>query len=105
MTAVADEQFRDPRLAEIYGVLDGDRDDLAAYLAIAEELGARRVLDVGCGTGTLALMLANRGRDVIGVDPPAGSNRAARVCPAGGRRCHDCRMIAGWMTSPSGRGR
>lgn len=85
VTAVADEQFRDPRLAEIHDVLDGDRDDLAAYLAIAEELGARRVLDVGCGTGTLALMLAERGHDVIGVDPAGASLAVARA--KAGARC------------------
>ena len=47
-----------PRLAEIYDVLEGERDDLDHYLAMAAELGAR-VLDVGCGTGTFACRLAH----------------------------------------------
>jgi hypothetical protein len=48
---VPDAIFAHPRLAQVYDAFDGPRDDLAAYLAIAEELGADRILDVGCGTG------------------------------------------------------
>ncbi len=49
------------------------------YVAIAEELGARRVLDVGCGTGTFALLLADRGLEVTGLDPAAASLDVARA--------------------------
>src|SRR4051794_5164764 len=37
------------------------------------ELGAQSVMDVGCGTGTFAVMLANSGVQVIGVDPAQAS--------------------------------
>ena len=66
---VPDAIFAHPRLAPIYDVFDGDRDDLTAYLSIADELSAERVLDVGCGTGCLAILLAESGRTVAGVDP------------------------------------
>ena len=64
-----DALFAHPRLAPIYDAFDGERDDLAAYLDLAGELGARRILDVGCGTGSLAILLAGTGRTVVGVDP------------------------------------
>ena len=73
-----DAIFAHPRLARVYDAFDGPRDDLAAYVAIAGELDARRVLDVGCGTGCLALLLAGAGYAVTGVDPAAASLDVAR---------------------------
>lgn len=71
--------FSDPRLARIYDAFDGPRDDLALYLGIADEVGASRVLDVGCGTGCLAVSLASSGRSVVGVDPALASLELARA--------------------------
>jgi len=76
---VADEIFEHPRLVAIYDALDSDRSDLAVYVNIADELSAQSVLDIGCGTGTFALLLADRGVEVTGVDPAAGSLRIARA--------------------------
>src|SRR4051812_18066278 len=78
---MADAHFAEPRLVALYDVLEGERDDLDAYLAIAEDLGARSVVDVGCGTGTLACLLAGRGVQVVGVDPAAASLEVARRKP------------------------
>jgi len=75
---VPDAIFAHPRLAPIYDAFDGNRDDLTAYLNLAEELGAERVLDVGCGTGCLAVMLAASGRRVVGVDPAQASLEIAK---------------------------
>jgi SAM-dependent methyltransferase len=66
---MADEWFEDPRMVAIYDDIEGDRDDLEHYVDIVRELKATRVLDVGCGTGTLACRLAEEGFRVIGVDP------------------------------------
>lgn len=76
---MADQIFEHPRLAGIYDVLDPDRSDLEPYLELAQGLGARRVLDVGCGTGVLALLLADGGVDVVGVDPAGASLDVARA--------------------------
>jgi len=78
---VVDAEFGHPRLAGIYDALDPDRGDLAFYLALVEELGGRRVLDLGCGTGTFALLLAGRGYDVVGLDPARASLAVARAKP------------------------
>lgn len=76
-----DAIFAHPRLARIYDQLDPDRGDLDAYAATASESGARSVLDVGCGTGTFACLLAGRGLAVTGVDPASASLEVARAKP------------------------
>ena len=80
-----DAIFAHPRLAPVYDWFDGDRDDLAAYLSIAGELGAERVLDVGCGTGCLATLLAESGRTVMGADPASASLEVAKAKEAAAR--------------------
>ncbi|MDQ0380168.1 class I SAM-dependent methyltransferase [Amycolatopsis thermophila] len=79
-----DAIFAHPRLAPVYDAFDGERDDLDLYLSIAAELGAEHVVDVGCGTGNLALLLAASGRTVVGVDPAGASLAVARSKDTGG---------------------
>lgn len=84
---MTDESYAHPRLAALYDPLDPDRTDLDAYLDLAQESDARRVLDIGCGTGVLALLLADRGVEVVGLDPARASIDVARAKP-GGERVH-----------------
>jgi ubiquinone/menaquinone biosynthesis C-methylase UbiE len=76
-----DAIFSEQRLADIYDVLDGDRVDLDPYLSMAKEFGVQSVLDIGCGTGTLACLLAERGMTVTAVDPAAASLDVAHRKP------------------------
>ena len=78
---VPDPIFDDPRLARIYDPFDPDRSDLYAYVDLAAELGTARVVDLGCGTGTLAVRLAAAGHDVVGIDPAGASVDVARGRP------------------------
>jgi SAM-dependent methyltransferase len=82
---MADALFEHPRLAPVYDPLESDRPDLDAYAALADELGATSVLDIGCGTGTFACLLARRGIQVTAVDPAAASLEVARAKPGADR--------------------
>ena len=75
---MSDAIFSHPRLARVYDPLDPDRSDLDTYIDLVDEFGATAVLDVGCGTGTLAGRLADRGISVLGVDPAEASVEVAR---------------------------
>ncbi|MCX4909099.1 bifunctional 2-polyprenyl-6-hydroxyphenol methylase/3-demethylubiquinol 3-O-methyltransferase UbiG [Streptomyces sp. NBC_00878] len=92
---MADECFGHPRLAAIYDPLDPDRGDLGAYLRMTEEFRARRVLDIGCGTGVFALLLADRGMEVVGVDPAQASIDVALAKPGSERVRWICGDAAG----------
>ncbi|GAA1306074.1 class I SAM-dependent methyltransferase [Brachybacterium tyrofermentans] len=83
--AEPDAIFADPRLAACYDTVDGERDDLDHYETILAELGARTVVDVGCGTGALAVRLAADGLSVTGVDPALASLEVARTKLGAGR--------------------
>ena len=76
--AASDPIFADPRLAAIYDHFDPERDDLGLYMGIVKELGAHSVLDIGCGTGAFASLLASEGLHVVGVDPAEASLSVAR---------------------------
>jgi SAM-dependent methyltransferase len=78
---VADAHFENPRLAALYDPLDQDRSDLEVYAAMAAEFGARSVLDIGCGTGVFACLLASRRFAVTGLDPALASLDIARSKP------------------------
>ncbi|OUE19181.1 Cypemycin methyltransferase [Clavibacter michiganensis] len=73
----------DPRLVALY---DGDNPDGPDHdfdRALTEEVGARSIVDLGCGTGMLTVSLARRGRRVVGVDPSAAMLDVARTRPGG----------------------
>jgi SAM-dependent methyltransferase len=82
---VADAIFNERRLVDIYDPLHPDRSDLEPYLALIHEFGVRSVLDIGCGTGTFACLLAQLGKEVTGIDPATASVEVARRKPGADR--------------------
>ncbi len=78
-------EFTDPRLVAIYDTVNsyepGTQPDF--YLQLARELGARTVIDFGCGTGLITREFARRGYKVIGVDPAPAMIDVARHRPSG----------------------
>jgi SAM-dependent methyltransferase len=53
------------------------------YLKLAEELSAKTIIDIGCGTGLLTCELAKRGYRMIGVEPAQRMLDVARNSPCG----------------------
>jgi SAM-dependent methyltransferase len=82
---MVDALFGDERLAVLYDPIEEDRDDLPPYVDLVVELGAWSVVDLGCGTGTFACLLAERGLRVVGVDPAVASLAIARRKPGADR--------------------
>ena len=71
----------DARLVELYDDDNPDGADHEFYRQVADEIGARAILDVGCGTGILTATFARADRTVVGIDPSPNmlayaSNRA-----------------------------
>lgn len=68
----------DPEFVELYDVENQGLWDFDFYRDLVLESGARHVLDIGCGTGVLAVALANDGLRVTGVDPAEAMIRTAQ---------------------------
>jgi ubiquinone/menaquinone biosynthesis C-methylase UbiE len=74
-------EFNHPALVMVYDAAFGWSRDDDFFLSVVDAAPGARVLDLGCGTGRLALAIAATGRAVTGVDPAAASLAAARAKP------------------------
>lgn len=59
----------DQRLVDLYDQDNPDGPDHDFYRALADEISAQSVLDLGCGTGILTVTFTSEGRDIVGMDP------------------------------------
>lgn len=71
--------FDDPKLAALYDVINLHTEDMPFYVDLAAELAPVDVIDLGCGTGRLALILSARGYRVTGFDPSRQMLAVARA--------------------------
>lgn len=78
------ESYGDARLAAVYDALNPPGADTAFYLDLAGN-PPLSILDMGCGTGGLAVELAGRGHRVTGADPASAMLDIARARPGGER--------------------
>ncbi len=76
-----DRHYVDPRFVELYDIENPRGADTDFYIQFAVELNAKRIVDLGCGTGLLTRELAVKGRQVIGIDPAAAMLDYARRQP------------------------
>ena len=68
----------DPRIVDLYDQDNPDGPDHDFYRALADDLHAQTILDIGCGTGILTVTLTDDDRRVVGVDPSAAMIAFAR---------------------------
>jgi SAM-dependent methyltransferase len=80
-----EQHYVDPRLVELYDIENPRGADTDFYVRLAADLNARKIFDLGCGTGLLTRELAVNGRLVVGVDPASEMLAAARRQPGAGR--------------------
>jgi SAM-dependent methyltransferase len=72
--------YTDPRLAACYDALNPADESDGFYGALAGTT-PKRILDCGCGTGRLAVTLAQAGHEVTGLDPAPGMLAVAQARP------------------------
>jgi SAM-dependent methyltransferase len=79
-------EFDDPRLVAVYDTINaydpGTQPDF--YAALAAEVGATIIVDVGCGTGLITRRLAGEGYRMLAVDPSPPMIDVARRRPVDG---------------------
>lgn len=67
--AVIDDPYRDADLVGQYDLDNPGGEDHAFFRALADEIEAHLIIDLGCGTGLLTRSLVRPERNVTGVDP------------------------------------
>lgn len=75
--------YDDPAVAADYDAANPDGPDHDFFRRLAQETGAERIVDLGCGTGLLTVTLAETGRAVVGIDPAEAMLEVARTRPGG----------------------
>ena len=64
-----DKHYVEPKLVEMYDLENPLGEDSDFYLNFADQIKAKIILDLGCGTGLLTRKLATNNRQVFGIDP------------------------------------
>ncbi len=64
-----DLHYTDPQLVALYDIINPRGIDTDFYVKLAEDIKAKIIVDLGCGTGLLTRKLVSKDRQVIGIDP------------------------------------
>lgn len=95
---MSDSQYNDKELVALYDILNAGTDDHNFYLQLPETDGLR-ILDIGCGTGVLAVEFAKDGHMVTGVDPALAMIEFAKKRQGGGSVDWHCSSISEFTSS------
>lgn len=64
------DQYSNPKIASLYNQTNQHYPlEKKFYFDLAKEINAKKIVDIGCGTGLLTLEMANLGYEMIGVEP------------------------------------
>lgn len=93
----------DAPVSRIRATVRAGRDRMRAQMldALGSDLKGRRILDAGCGTGAMALALAQRGADVLAVDLSSQLIQLARERTAQEPKTGHILWVAGDMLDAS----
>jgi S-adenosylmethionine-dependent methyltransferase len=69
----SEENYREDLQAHLTGRLDRDRRFVIPWLDNARELAGKNILEIGCGTGSSSIALAEQGAKVTGIDIDEGA--------------------------------
>ncbi|MBN1352544.1 class I SAM-dependent methyltransferase, partial [candidate division KSB1 bacterium] len=72
------EKYKNDLNAHLYGRLEGDRKKIIPWLSNATTLKNKRVLEIGCGTGSSIIALAEQGAKITGIDIDEGGLLVAK---------------------------
>jgi SAM-dependent methyltransferase len=65
----ASKEFTNPKLVAIYDPVNPIDDKIGFFVELAQKLQAKKIIDLGCGTGLLSHELAKHAHEVMGVEP------------------------------------
>ena len=75
--------YDDARVVALYDLDNPPGEDHAYFRRAPDSSAARRIVDLGCGTGSLTVTLTGDDRAVVGIDPADAMLRVAGRAPSG----------------------
>lgn len=79
MNELYNSDYTDPTLVQLYDLLNPFSRDSQFYLELASSSSILTVLDLGCGTGTIATEISKINKTIVGLDPSEAMINIAKI--------------------------